>query len=182
MDFVVILAIMALIMVGIAWHANNRLRNKIYCTFRRVNKTKLEKFVQMTSRYIVFDGRKYDIIPSCITFIWWNKGLIYSLFPQWVASLDYTHDNRFPHDPNTLKPAIISPEVRNTMNKEEWTKSYAKTFTPPTTKKQTVLNQYLPWMAIGLVALMGFYVFVNFQSIQEHLSMLENSLNAIRPK
>ena len=181
MDFVVVIAIMSLMIVGVAWYANNRLRNKIYCIYRRINKTKLERFTKMTSRYVIFDERKYDIIPSCITFIWWDKGLIHQLFPQWVASLDFTHDSRFPLDPNTLKPVIISPEVRNAMNKEEWTKSYAKGFTPPTTKKQSVLNQYLPWITIGLVVLMGFYFFSNLQGITQHLNILENSLNAIKP-
>lgn len=181
MDFVMLIAIMSLMAVGAAWHANNRLRNKIYCVFRRTNKTKIERFVKMTSRYVIFDNKKYDIIPSCITFIWWDKGLIHQLFPQHVASLDFTHDSRFPLDPNTLKPVIISPEVRNAMNKEEWTKSYAKGFTPPTTKKQSMLNQYLPWITIGLVVLMGFYFFTTQQGLTQHLAALENALNAIRP-
>ena len=182
MDFMVAVAILAIMMVGIAWHANNRLRNKIYCSYRRVNKTKLERFTKMISRYVVFDNKKYDIIPSCITFIWWDKGLIHQLFPQWVASLDFTHDSRYPLDPNTLKPVIISPEVRNAMNKEEWVKSYAKGFTPPTSKKQSMLNQYLPWIAIGLVVIVAFYFNTKMSGFGAQLDAVVNSLNAIRPK
>ena len=120
MDFSSLLAIMAIMMVGMAWYANSSKRNKIYCSFRRVNKTKVVKFVKMSSRYVIFDKARFDVIPSCITFEWFDKGLIGMMFPQWVATLDFTHDSRYPLDPNTLKPAVISPAVRDAMDKEEY--------------------------------------------------------------
>jgi hypothetical protein len=75
MDFLTLIAIMAIVLVVAAWYANSNKRNKIYCTFRRVNKTKIEKFVKMNSRFVIFDGGKYDILTNRITFIWWDKGL-----------------------------------------------------------------------------------------------------------
>lgn len=170
---------MAMVVVVMAWYANVSKRNKIYCSFKRVNKTSIHKFVKMTSRYIVFDGKRFDIIQSCIVFDWWDKGLVHMLFPQWVATLDYTHVNRFPIDPETGKHAIISPEVRNAMNKEEWVKSYAKGFQPPTAKRQSAIQQYLPWLAIGLVALMGVYFYTNIQALNQNLATLINQVQSI---
>jgi hypothetical protein len=74
---------------------------------------------------------------------------------------------------------IISPEVRNAMNKEEWVKSYARGFTPPSAKRQTFAQQWLPMISIGLVALVGVYVFVNNQAFQKDLVNIYNQLNAI---
>ena len=170
---------MLVAVVVMAWWANVGKRNKIYCSFRRVNKTKIDKFVKMDSRYVVFDKKKYDIVSSCITFVWWDKGLVHFLFPQWVATLDFTWNNRWPHDPNTQKPVIISPEVRNAMNKEEWVKSYAKGFTPPTAKKQTLFQQYLPMISVLLVVVVGLYLYNNMQALANQIAIMQNSINAI---
>jgi len=179
MDFSTFMLVMMCVLVGFAWYANSSKRNKIHCTFRRINKTKVAKFVKMSSRYVSFDGKLYDIIPSCITFQWWDKGLVHMLFPQWVATLDFIHNSRFPIDPETGKPAVISPEVRKAMNKEEWVKSYAKGFTPPSNKKQGMLQQYLPWISIILVVMVGFYLYTNMQALSQSIAALDNALRAI---
>ena len=179
MDFQTFLLVMAVVVVGMAWYSNSSKRNKIYCSFTRVNKTSIHKFIKMSSRYVVFDGKRYDIIPSCVIFDWWDKGLVHMLFPQWVATLDYGFNSRYPIDKTTGKPAIISPEVRNAMNKEEWVKSYARGFTPPSAKKQTTIQQYLPWVAILLVVMMGMYFYTNMQALSLGLTDIANKLNAI---
>ena len=179
MELQTLIAVMAVLVVVMAWYANSSKRDKIFCTFNRINKTQRDKFVKMTSRYVIFDGKKYDIIPSCVVYKWWDKGLVHMLFPQWVATMEFSWSNRFPHDPNTLKPAIVSPEVRNTMNKEEWVKSYAKSFTPPTTKKETMFQQYLPWVGIILAIVVGVYLYNNIQSISNQMAIMQNTLNSI---
>jgi len=170
--------VMALLLLVMAWYANSSKRNRIYCTLRRVNKTKVAKFAKMSSRYVVFEGHRFDIVPSCITFQWWDKG-IHMLFPQFVATLDYGYNNRFPIDPNTLKPVIISPEVLAVMNKEEWVKSYAKGFQPPTAKKQSMLQQYLPLISVVLIILVGFYFYTNMQGIVGEIATMKNAMQAI---
>lgn len=162
-----------------AWYANASKRDKILCTFRRVNKTQIRKFVKMTSRYVLFDKHRYDIVPSCCTQLWYQSGMIHMIFPQWVQTLDFTHESRLPLDPNTLKPVIISPEVRAAMNKEEWVKSYAKGFQPPNSKKQSMLQGYLPWVAIILVVLVGFWLYNNMSGLSQQVAILQNSFNAL---
>lgn len=172
---------MAGFILVMAWYANTSKRNKILCTFRRVNKTKIVKFVKMSSRYVIFDNGKYDIIPSRITFQWYTGGIIHMLFPQWVATLDYSYSSRFPHDPNNLAITSETPAVRKALNKEEWVESYYKGAKPSSTssKKIGLLTQYLPWIAIVLVLLVAVFVYNNVANMNTHLSILENNLRAI---
>ncbi len=175
-----LLFIMAMVFVFMAWYANYSKRDKILCRFRRANKTMISKFVRMQSRYVIFDKKKFDVIPSCCVDIWWCNGLIGMIFPQWVKSLDFTNNNRFPLDPNTLNPVLISPEVRGTMNKEEWLKSYTRSSTPKTAaQKQGMIQQFLPWASLILVVLVGFFLYNNIQTLNQHMALIENTLKAM---
>lgn len=179
LEFQTFILIMAMVVVGMAWYANSSKRNKIYCSFKRVNKTSIHRFVKMTSRYVLFDGKRYDIVPSCVVFDWWDRGLVHMLFPQWVATLDFTYASRWPIDPTTGRHMIISPEVRKLMDKEEMFRDYNKTLSSPPAQKQTAIQQYLPWVAIGMVALLFFYVYMNNQAFGQALADIANRLNAI---
>lgn len=176
--------LITLLIAAMAWWANSSKRNKIYCSLTRPNRTKIKKFVKMSSRYVIFEGRKFDVIPSCIVFEWWDKGLIHMLFPQWVATLDYVADNRFPIDPKSGKPSVISPEVRKVMNKEEWAKSYFKSSTPPSPSKlkQGVFEKYMPFILLGCVGLVGFYLYKLIATQGQHIAVIENALRALGSK
>lgn len=180
MDASVLFMLMLVGLVGMAWWANTSKRNKILCTFRRVNKTKIVKWVKMQSRYVVFDGGKYDIIPSRVVFQWYNSGLIHMAFPQWIATLDYSYNSRFPHDPNNMAITAESPEVRKNLNKEEWVKSYYRGAEPHSRQTRTgVLTSYLPWIAIGLVALVAFYFHSQMSGFGAALDAVIDKLNTI---
>ena len=158
-----LLVIVAFMIGGMAWYANNSKRNQILCTFNRVNKTQVIKFVKMQSRYIVFDNCKYDIVPDRIVFRWFNSGMVHMLFPQFVPCLTFSHISRFPLDPNTNTYNAESPEVRGALNKEEWVKSYYKGAVPQNkgmkTGLQGMIMQWLPIIAI--VACVGLFVYFN---------------------
>lgn len=175
-----LIVIMAISILVLAWYANTSKRNKILCTFRRVNKTKIVKFVKMKAQYVIFDGGKYDIVPSRITFQWYTAGIVHMLFPQWVATLDYAYDSSSPLDPNTLSYNWETPRVRQAINAAELVESYFKTSTPSSSvKKQGIFMQYLPFIAIGLVVLVGFWMYNNMQSLSNHMAIIQNQLNAV---
>jgi hypothetical protein len=113
----------------------------------------------MNGRYVIFDGGKYDIIPSRIIFQWYCAGLIHMFFPQWVATLDYTYSSRWPHDSNTMEITAETPRTRKALNKEEWVESYYKGAKPSSAQKTraSLITQYLPWVAIILVVLVAVY-------------------------
>lgn len=170
---------MLVILVVIAWYANTSKRNKILCTFRRVNKTKIKKWVKMSGRYVIFDKGKYDVIPSRITFEWYSAGLVHWLFPQWVATLDYSYNSRFPHDPNNMAINAETPATRKALNKEEWVESYYKGAKPSQDKRQGMLQQYLPYVAILLVVAVAFIGYNWITKINYHISDISNTLNTL---
>jgi CHASE1-domain containing sensor protein len=69
------------------------------------------------------------------------------------------------------------------MNKEEWVKSYAKGFQPPSSKKQGMMQQWLPIVAIILVAFVGVWMYTTVQSDRKvntaAFQDILNRLNAI---
>lgn len=178
--FVVVVALFILY----ALYATQKLRNKILCTFRRVNKTKVEKFVTMQDRYVVFDGGKYDIVPSSITFQWYNRG-IHQFAPTWVATLDFTHESRWPLNPNTFNPSIDSPRVRKNLNKEEDFNAFGRGVNAQVDKKKQGLQKWLPWI-VGGVAIMLIYIYFNGQltSMANYMNTqfanITNTLNSIK--
>jgi hypothetical protein len=167
--------------VGVmAWYANTSKRNVILCTFHRVNKTIVKKFVKMQGRALIFENRKYDIVPSRISFLWYNAGLIHMLFPQWVAALDFDEGKRWPWDSNKMNYDIDNPEIRKVINTSDLMKSYFNTANPATAnKKISGLMQYLPWVAIGLVVVVYFLLDNKMKGFGTQLDAVVNALNAI---
>ena len=176
--FMLVLAGLALM----AWYANYSKRNQILCTFNRVNKTQIVKFVKMQTRYVVFDNGKYDIVSSRIVFRWYNGGFIHMLFPQWVAALTFSHTSRWPLDTNSMSYTAETPETRKNLNKEEWVNSYYKGAKPSSASKGKLggLQQYLPWVAILLVVLVAFYLNNKMSSFGAVLDTVVGKINAMK--
>ncbi len=184
MTFSTLIMVTAIALIVMAWYANTSKRDKILCTFRRVNKTKIVKWVKMKNKFVIFDDGKYDIIPSRITFQWYTGGLIHMLFPQWVATLDYSYTSRFPHDPNNMAITAESPETRKALNKQEWVTSYYRGAEPKAGKtKVSLIEKYLPWVAIVLVVVVAFYLYNSQQTMAHKIATdvgeLTNRINAI---
>jgi hypothetical protein len=172
---------MAVGVLFMAWYANSSKRNVILCRYRRVNKTMVVKFVKMQSRYVIFDGGKFDIIPGRIIFQWYNNGFVHMLFPQWVATLDYSWNSRFPHNPNNMEITAETPQTRKALNKEEWVESYYKGAKPSSAKngKLGFLQQWLPWIAILLVIVVAFYFNSKMQGFGATLDQVIDKINTI---
>ncbi len=105
------------------------------------------------------------------------------LFPLWVATLDYTYESEYPLDPNTLKPVVLSPQVRGVMNKEEWAYSYFKSAAPNKTAKKLGFlgnfSAYVPWIAIILVVIVAIYFNSKMSSLGATLDAVIGKLNSI---
>jgi len=145
---------------------NNSIKQKqILCTFRRVNKTKITKFVKMQQNYVIFDGGQYDIIPSRVSFQWYP--VLFGLMHLWVATLDYTYGKRLPLDPNKMNYDWDNPQTRKAINKAETIQSYLKTSNPKANPKQDLITKYLPW-AHNISPL------ISYLPIKIHNSYLDN--------
>lgn len=168
-----------------AWWDNSSKRNKIYCQFTNPTKRDIYRWVKVTSRYVIFEGKKYDILQNCIKTVWWDKGIIGMLFPRDIPKLDFVWYDRFPIDPNTGVPAVVSPEVRAVMNKEEWAKAYYKGSAPNNRAggKLGFLQQWLPAIiAIGAVILVAVYFNSKMTEMGHVMDAVIGKLNTVLPK
>ncbi len=164
------LVILVLVVFAWAWYSASKLQNQIHCSYRRVDKTVIEKFTHRRSKHVRFDGQEYNIVPDRILLIRWKRG-IHQFLPIWVQHLDFTWDYPYPLNPNDYKSPIISPEVRNAINQEERMKAYARSQQQALgSKKGGMLQQYLPYIIIIGFVILGFWLYTQGQ----HISMLEN--------
>lgn len=181
-----ILFIIALFgLVAMAWWANNSKRDQMLIYFNRSNKTQLVKWVNVKSKYVIFDSKKFDIIPDRVVWRHYNGGLVYMLFPQWIPTLMYSYNSRYPHDPDNLDYNAETPEIRNSMNKSEWVESYFKGAKPSQSNKGGklgFLQQWLPWAALIAVVLLFFYFNSKMSGFGRQLDLVIGQLNQNAPK
>lgn len=178
MDILTVIAVMAILFAVMAWHATNSKRNKILCLYSGRDKTDEERWINADKGYVIFRGRKFDVISRRITSFWLTRG-IHWLFPTKVNCLKYSWYSRFPHNPDDYRDVWETPETRRAIDTSELVQSYFRTSTPTAAKAPGMLQQYLPWIAILLVVLVGFYLYTNIQGLGQHIAAIEESLKAI---
>lgn len=167
-----LVVILLLFGVGMVWYSTAKLRDKIYCSFRRIDKTKIEKFVPKNARYVIFDGGKYKIDTKRITLLWWNRGFNH-FFPQRVPSLDFSWYSEVPHDPDQFEDTWDTPESRNAASSEEDWKGFNKGMSQQVGKKTGMLTQYMPMIALILVLVVGAVLYMQMQGMTARMDMLE---------
>lgn len=164
MNLGILVVLLAMLAMGMAYYSQASLRNKIFCTFRRPNKTKIEKFVSLRSKFVIFDGGKYIVNPKRVTLMWYNRG-INAFFPTWVPSLDYRWDTDQPLDPETFEATWETPEARQSMGQEENIKALDRAVAAQTGKKQSRFQEYLPWITLGALIVVVYLVYQMSQNI-----------------
>ncbi len=178
-QFFMVVVVMILVL---AWYQNHKLRNQVLCEYTRINGQEIEKFVKMSAHNVIFDGKKFDIVPWCAKLFWYDRGLINKLFPTWVIKFSYTHYSELPIDPKTGTPAVLSPGVRKIIDKEETMGAFAKHIREQGGGgKQGILQKYGVYVClIGIVAI-GFMWYQNQQSTNANLSAIFNYLKLAPP-
>lgn len=103
-------------LIGYASYSAYKLKDQIWCSFRRRDRTKIEKFASQRQAKIDFDNGWYWVRPERTTLILWTKG-IHQIIPIWVRSLDYRWDSSLPLDPQDFTNKWDSPEARKALDK-----------------------------------------------------------------
>lgn len=170
-----LIVLVLLVFVGLVAYSTVRLRNKIHCSFRRVNMTKIERFVPMRSRYVVFDGGKYKIDTERVTLMWYNRGF-HQFFPQWVPSLDFSWYSDVPHDPREFANTWDTPEARNAASSEDDWKGFNKGMKEQVGKKGGFFEQYKMLIIIIAVAAVAFLFYSQVQAMDARMEMLEQMI------
>ena len=104
------------IIVALSVFKGLSLRNQIFCTYRRRDKTKLKKWGKAIEGYrINFDNGWYYIdIKRCVLEFRWV-----GILPIWVRTLDFRFDSPMPLDPETFNNDWQTPEARKALDKTE---------------------------------------------------------------
>ncbi len=178
MDLSLLVLVLVVLLFVMAWRSTNSKRNQILCLYTGRDKTDEEKWINVDKGFVVFRGRRFDIITRRITSFWLTRG-IHVIFPTKVNCLKYSWYSRFPHDPDDYTNTWETPETREAIDTSELVSSYFKTSTPNATRKQSLIQQYLPFASIVLVILVGFYLYMNMQILSQQYADLANALRAI---
>ena len=158
MDAQTFIVIICVLLGGAAWYSQNSLRNKILCTFRRANRTRIEKFVKEKARYVYFDGGEYVVDTSKIQLTWYNRS-INAVFPTFVPTLDFTWGSRYPLDPDTMEVTWYSPEASKALTQERNIRELDKAAQAATGKKEGGLTKYLPWITLAILLVLAMWIY-----------------------
>lgn len=129
---------------------------KIWCIFRRVDKTKVSKWAKATQAVIDFDGGWYQVESRRVTtMIKWLP------LPTIVKSLDFTHDSTRALDPDTFANAM-SPEERKQLDKRDDIKALEQGNQATLGKqggKVGMLQQYMPLITVVGFLILGYLLY-----------------------
>ncbi len=146
-------------------------RNKIWCSYRRRDRTKIERWTKSNKKGqwgdVEFEGGLYHVEPGRTTLIW---KMVLGFFPMPARSLDFRHDSARALDPDTFENSFTA-EARKELDTTDEVRAMSEGHQKAlgSKKKGGFLADYMPIiMLIGFVAL-GFMIFqlikaVNFNS------------------
>ena len=163
------LIVMGLGMFVVMLVANHqKLKNKMLCTFRRSNKTKVERWVPLSTKYVVFENGQYNCDPTAITLQWYDRG-INKLLPTLVPTLDFAWWTADPINPETFAPTHLSPQAAKLARQDDNFQSFRRAVDKGGSKSR--FPEWLfPAITIGGLAVLGYLVY----SIMGQLDTINN--------
>lgn len=179
------LFVIAAFVLFIWYRAQTRFRDKMLCQFIRPNKQRIEKWVPLDSKYVVFDrGRygtgRYRCDPECITMLWYARG-INILFPTLVPTLEFKWDTENPLDPRTFQSTWLTPEARHAGWEEHQHVAFARASAAQAGVKKSILEKFLPLITIGGILIVLFIAWQGFGGLDERMFNLEQQIKLLSP-
>jgi hypothetical protein len=156
----------------LVWWQVNSLGSKIFCTFRRKDRGKIERFVSLKEGVVNFDGGQYEIDPRKITILKYTRGLIGMFIPIPVRCLDFTWSSRVPESPDDFTSTWDTPDARAMADsRSDWRGMNAGIDTQ-TGKKTNLFGNWMIWVGIAVVLVIVYFVYkdhVAITSVQKYL-------------
>lgn len=173
-------------MLVILYWTQTRMKNKMLCYFIRPNRQRIEKWVPLDSKYVVFDRGKWGIgryrcDPECVTMMWYERG-INKLFPTLVPTLEFKWDTPNPLDPKTFESTWKTPEAMEMGWEEHQHIAFAKASAQQAGVKRTMLDRFFPLIMVGLLMVVLFIVWKNFGAIDQRLWELDQTIKSMMPQ
>lgn len=180
----VLLLLVVAFVLATFYQAQKKFRDKILCSFIRPNRQKIEKWVPLQSKYVVFDrGRygigHYDIDPECITMMWYNRG-INKFFPAMVPTLEFKFDTPNPLNPKTFESTWHTPEARHAAWEEHEHIAFAKATAAAAGGKSRFPDWLFPLITIALVLVTLFFIYQGMQGLDRRLFDLAQQIRLLQ--
>ena len=166
-----------LAVLGYASYSAYKLKDQIFCTFRRKDNTLIEKFATNKQARIDFDNGWYDVEPQNIYTQLWTKG-IHLIVPTWIRRLDFRWDSSKSLNPRTFTNTWETPEAKKALDK---THAVSQLFAGNRSAlagrgKLSLLEKYQPYIVIlGMVGI-GYLIYSQGATLQ----MLVNGLASMQ--
>lgn len=176
-DWSLSIIIILLFLLAIIYFSQQKFKNKMLCMFIRPNRQRIEKWVPLYTKYVVFDRGKYGIghynaDPECITMMWYTRG-INKFFPALVPTLEFKWDTPNPIDPKTFESTWHTPEARQAAWEEHQHIAFARAAAAQAGRKSRFPEWLFPLITIGLVVIVLFIVWQGMAGLDERLFNLE---------
>ncbi len=139
-------------------------RNKVFCSFRRADRTKIEKWAKQNQKRIVFDGGWYHVEPDrCVLMMKWMP------LPMWVRCLDFRHDSSRALHPDTFDNAF-TPEARKNLDYSDEIRAYeegGQRAMVAGKQKKGLLDNLFPIIMILGVVVIGYMLYQQGQKLDQ---------------
>ena len=170
-----VLIVFALIIIGISYYKTWKLKDSIYCTFRRKDKTQISKFAKINQGRIDFDGGWYILDIKCTTL---KFVMVNQIIPTWVRCLDYHDGAAHPLNPETFSASYDSPQERKALDRTQsiqslMTKQNNMKFLSGASGKKGMLESLLPILTIAGFLILGYLVW----KMQANIDLIGNGQN-----
>lgn len=172
--------------VGVFFYVSQqKFKDKILCTFIRPNRQKIEKWVPLQEKHVVFDrGRygveQYRVDPECITMMWFTRGFN-KFFPVLIPTLDFKWDTENPLDPKTFTNTWRTPEALHAAWQSHQHVSFAKGTAAAVGKKGRFPEWFFPLATVGAVLIVLFVVWQGMGGLDQRMFALEQQIKLLLP-
>jgi hypothetical protein len=167
---------MAVFIVAIVYN-QQKFKNMMLCTFIRSNRTKIEKWVPMDAKAVLFKDKygtgRYTVVPERVVMQWYDRGLN-KMFPIFIPTLEFKWDSEYPIDPNTFTNTWRSPELVNAAWQEHSQMAFSKGAAAQGGAKKKYPEWLFPMITIGAVLVIGYLVW----QMSGQVSMLQRLIAA----
>lgn len=159
------LAVFFMAIVAIGMWQSRRMKTMVLCKYTSRSKQTFDKLVSEKPGYVIFEGKKFKILPSCGQQKYYDKGLS-SFFPTKITAYDFRWNSDLPIDPNTGDPVMLTPENMARLNQEQALGAYAgsnETALKGGKAKLGGMDKWMPFIMIGLAIAVGYLIYTNYQ-------------------
>jgi len=158
--------VMLILIVILGMWQSRRMKTMVHCTYTSQSKQTFNKLVREKDGYVIFDGKRFPLLPAYGVQMHYDKGLS-SFFPTKITAYSFRWNSDLPVDPNTGEPAILSPANMNKLRQESALGNYAGSQNQALSTikggKMGGFDKWMPYIMIVLVLAVVYCIYMTYQ-------------------